>query len=156
MSITPNEPILDDSLPTIEERRRHLEESGRRAGWDDPEMDIYDHYDENRKKMFGDGRCSVVGAEDCGPIAAIVGQLGCRSPIKLRGAAEPEPWAAWLITPAAGYLEPDRCGPWLIRDVEWVEVAPVPHDPATVVAAFAAAGLPATVVAGNVRVPARG
>ena len=41
----------EDSHPTIEERRRHLEESGHRAGWDEPEMDVYDNYDENRKKM---------------------------------------------------------------------------------------------------------
>ena len=28
-----------------------LAESGKRAGWDAPEMDAYDHYDENRRKL---------------------------------------------------------------------------------------------------------
>ena len=43
-----DELFYDDSPPSIEERRRHLEESGRRAGWDDPEMNVYVNYDENR------------------------------------------------------------------------------------------------------------
>jgi hypothetical protein len=33
--------ICDDSPLTAEERRRLLVEAGKRAGWDDPEMDIY-------------------------------------------------------------------------------------------------------------------
>jgi hypothetical protein len=36
---------------TPEEQLRLLAESGKRAGWDDPAMDIYDNYDENRKKL---------------------------------------------------------------------------------------------------------
>jgi len=36
---------------TPEEQLRLLAESGKRAGWDDPEMDVYDNYDENRKKL---------------------------------------------------------------------------------------------------------
>jgi hypothetical protein len=43
--------IYDDSPPTDEEKRQQLAQSGRRAGWDDPEMDIYDNYDENLKKL---------------------------------------------------------------------------------------------------------
>jgi hypothetical protein len=37
----------DDLTP--DEKLWLLAESGRRAGWDAPEMDAYDHYDENRK-----------------------------------------------------------------------------------------------------------
>lgn len=43
--------LYDDSDWTPEERLLLLAESGRRAGWDDPEMDVYDNYDENRKKL---------------------------------------------------------------------------------------------------------
>jgi hypothetical protein len=42
--------LYDDSEWTPDEQLRLLAESGKRAGWDDPEMDAYDHYDENRKK----------------------------------------------------------------------------------------------------------
>jgi hypothetical protein len=42
--------LLDDDWPP-EERLRLLAESGRRAGWDEPEMDGYDNYDESRKKL---------------------------------------------------------------------------------------------------------
>jgi hypothetical protein len=44
--------VYDDSPPTDEEKRRQLAESGKRAGWEDPEMDVYDDYDENRKKLW--------------------------------------------------------------------------------------------------------
>jgi hypothetical protein len=44
--------VYDDSPPTDEEKRRQLAESGKRAGWDDPEMDIYDDYDQNLKKLW--------------------------------------------------------------------------------------------------------
>jgi hypothetical protein len=36
---------------SAEEKLLLLAESGRRAGWDDPVMDDYDHYDESRKKL---------------------------------------------------------------------------------------------------------
>ena len=39
--------FTDDELSAME-KRRLLAESGRRAGWDDPEMDIYDDYDLRR------------------------------------------------------------------------------------------------------------
>jgi hypothetical protein len=39
----------DDWIP--EEQLRLLAESGQRAGWDDPAMDVYDNYDENHKKL---------------------------------------------------------------------------------------------------------
>jgi hypothetical protein len=44
--------VYDDSSPTDEEKRCQLAESGKRAGWDDPEMDIYDDYDANRKNLW--------------------------------------------------------------------------------------------------------
>jgi hypothetical protein len=34
---------------TEEKRRFQLAEFGRRAGWDDPEMDVYDDLDPRRK-----------------------------------------------------------------------------------------------------------
>ena len=41
--------LLFDPDPMSHEEQRHLlRESGRRAGWDDPEMDTYDRYDEVR------------------------------------------------------------------------------------------------------------
>ena len=43
--------VYDDSPPSEEERRRQLAASGERAGWTDPEMDVYDNYDENRKRL---------------------------------------------------------------------------------------------------------
>ncbi len=43
--------LYDDADWTPEEQLRLLAESGKRAGWDDPAMDVYDHYDENRKKQ---------------------------------------------------------------------------------------------------------
>ncbi|HEV8058300.1 MAG TPA: hypothetical protein VGP68_00380 [Gemmataceae bacterium] len=36
---------------TPEEQGQLLASSGKRAGWDDPEMDAYDNYDENFKKL---------------------------------------------------------------------------------------------------------
>src|ERR1700687_5083891 len=42
--------LYDDGDWTPQEQLRLLAESGKRAGWDDPEMDVYDNYDENRKK----------------------------------------------------------------------------------------------------------
>jgi hypothetical protein len=44
--------VYDDSPPTDEENRRQLAASGKRAGWKDPEMDVYDDYDANRKKLW--------------------------------------------------------------------------------------------------------
>ena len=43
--------LVDDGDWTPEEQLRLLADSGKRAGWDDPEMDVYDNYDENRKKL---------------------------------------------------------------------------------------------------------
>lgn len=37
--------------PSAEEMRAQLAESGRRAGWFEPEMDAYDNYDENHAKQ---------------------------------------------------------------------------------------------------------
>jgi hypothetical protein len=44
--------LYDDSDWTPEEQLRILAESGKRAGWDDPGMDVYDNYDENWKKLW--------------------------------------------------------------------------------------------------------
>lgn len=93
---------------------------------------------------------------NCEPVAAVVRRLGCRSRLVLRGKAEAEPWASWLICPVAGYLEPEGCGPWPAVAVAWIDVDPGPHDQAGVVAALGAAGLSAAVVAGHVRVLATG
>src|SRR5262249_41885757 len=43
--------LYDDSPWTAEETLQLLAESGKQAGWDAPEMDLYDHYDENRRKL---------------------------------------------------------------------------------------------------------
>jgi hypothetical protein len=43
--------LYDDSEWTSDEQVTLLAESGRQAGWDAPEMDVYDNYDENRKKL---------------------------------------------------------------------------------------------------------
>jgi hypothetical protein len=43
--------IYDDSDWTPEEQLANLAQSGKAAGWDDPAMDVYDNYDENRKKL---------------------------------------------------------------------------------------------------------
>lgn len=34
--------LFEDGPLSKDERRRFLEQAGKRAGWDDPEMDIYD------------------------------------------------------------------------------------------------------------------
>ena len=43
--------LYDDGDWTPEEQLSLLAASGKRAGWDDPAMDIYDNYDENHKKL---------------------------------------------------------------------------------------------------------
>jgi len=43
--------LYDNGDWTPDEQLRLLAESGKRAGWDDPEMDVYDNYDENRMKL---------------------------------------------------------------------------------------------------------
>ena len=43
--------LIDSGKWTAQEQLRLLAESGKRAGWDAPEMDAYDNYDENRKKL---------------------------------------------------------------------------------------------------------
>jgi hypothetical protein len=42
--------MFEDDPVTPAERQFHLQEFGRRAGWDDPEMDIYDDLDPRRKQ----------------------------------------------------------------------------------------------------------
>ncbi|MEX0716800.1 MAG: hypothetical protein WD066_09440 [Planctomycetaceae bacterium] len=41
-------PLFESDPVGIEEQRDLLRRAGRRAGWDDPEMDAYDRYDEAR------------------------------------------------------------------------------------------------------------
>jgi hypothetical protein len=88
----------------------------------------------------------------CEVVADIVQRYGRRSRLKLRHESEPEPWGNWLITPAAGYLESDGCGPWRWQDVEWVEVQPEGHELESVLTAIAVTKLPAEVVGDAVRI----
>jgi hypothetical protein len=41
-------PLFEDDPVTEEERLFHLREAGRRAGWDDPAMDVYNDLDPRR------------------------------------------------------------------------------------------------------------
>jgi hypothetical protein len=41
--------LFEDDLATEQEREFQLQQFGKRAGWDDPEMDIYDELDPRRK-----------------------------------------------------------------------------------------------------------
>lgn len=41
-------PLFEDDPMTHEEQRFLLQQAGKRADWDAPEMDAYDHYDEHR------------------------------------------------------------------------------------------------------------
>jgi hypothetical protein len=45
-------PLFENEPFTLEEQRELLRAAGRRAGWDDAEMDAYDHYDEHRSKQI--------------------------------------------------------------------------------------------------------
>jgi hypothetical protein len=40
--------LFEEDLVTPEERRFQLDQFGRRAGWDDPAMDVYDELDPRR------------------------------------------------------------------------------------------------------------
>jgi hypothetical protein len=44
--------VWHDSDWTPHEQLALLAESGKRAGWNDPEMDVYDDYDEHYKKLW--------------------------------------------------------------------------------------------------------
>ncbi|SFH57650.1 hypothetical protein [Planctomicrobium piriforme] len=41
--------LLNEGLLPLETKLGLLRQAGKRAGWDDPEMDAYDHYDENHR-----------------------------------------------------------------------------------------------------------
>lgn len=41
-------PLFEDEPLSALEQRQLLRQAGRRAGWDDPAMDAYDHYDQRR------------------------------------------------------------------------------------------------------------
>ena len=43
-------PLFEEDPLTREEQRRLLQDAGRRAGWDDADMDAYDRYDETRSQ----------------------------------------------------------------------------------------------------------
>ncbi len=43
-------PLFEHDPMTEQEQRFLLQQAGKRAGWDDPTMDAYDHYDEHRPK----------------------------------------------------------------------------------------------------------
>lgn len=40
--------LFEDDPVTDDERRFHLQQCGRRAGWEDPAMDVYDDLDPRR------------------------------------------------------------------------------------------------------------
>ncbi len=42
--------LFEDVKISIDEQRFHLQEAGRRAGWDESSMDAYDRYDELRSQ----------------------------------------------------------------------------------------------------------
>jgi hypothetical protein len=44
-------PVFEAEPLTTLEQERLLSDAGRRAGWNDPEMDAYDNYDEQRSKQ---------------------------------------------------------------------------------------------------------
>lgn len=44
-------PLFDEDPRSSEEQRQLIRDAGRRAGWDDPEMDAYDRYDEEYSKL---------------------------------------------------------------------------------------------------------
>lgn len=41
-------PLFEENPLSLEEQRFQLQQLGKRAGWDDPAMDAYDRYDEQR------------------------------------------------------------------------------------------------------------
>ena len=43
-------PIFEGVPLTRQEQQFQLREAGRRAGWDEPAMDAYDHYDDHRSQ----------------------------------------------------------------------------------------------------------
>ena len=43
-------PLFEADPMTEQERLFLLQQAGKRAGWDDPEMDVYDNYDEHRSQ----------------------------------------------------------------------------------------------------------
>ena len=43
--------LIDLEPLTIDQQRQILHDAGQRAGWDDPEMDAYDRYDEQKQRF---------------------------------------------------------------------------------------------------------
>ena len=43
-------PLFENVPVSLEEQRFQIHEAGRRAGWDDPAMDAYDHYDDHKER----------------------------------------------------------------------------------------------------------
>lgn len=44
-------PLFEGGPLSLKEQSQLLRDAGRRAGWDDPEMDAYDHYDQHQSKQ---------------------------------------------------------------------------------------------------------
>ena len=44
-------PLFEEDPLSSEEQRQLIRDAGRRSGWDDPEMDAYDRYDEEHSKL---------------------------------------------------------------------------------------------------------
>ena len=53
-------PLFENEPLSNLEQRELLRQAGRRAGWDEPAMDAYDHYDEHRAAAMKVRRGDVV------------------------------------------------------------------------------------------------
>jgi hypothetical protein len=42
-------PLFEEEPLSLSEQLKLIEQAGKRAGWDDPEMDAYDRYDQHQK-----------------------------------------------------------------------------------------------------------
>jgi hypothetical protein len=77
----------------------------------------------------------------CEVVADLARRLARRSRFKVRGEAQPEPWAKWIIARVPGYLEFPESGPYPLREIEWAELEPGPQGIDALAAELAAAGL---------------
>ncbi len=90
----------------------------------------------------------------CERVAGVAQEFGYRFRFKLRSEIKAEPWGRWLICPTGRYLENDASGPYSVRELEWVEVAPGGAGVGALIEAFTAVGVPAAVAHRSVRLQA--
>ena len=88
----------------------------------------------------------------CQAVADVARRFGRRCRLRLRDEVGPEPWGRWLISPSAGYLEVEGCGPWAWRELEWVEVDVGAAGVGLAAEALAATGLAVEATEGVARV----